>query len=67
MYWKKPGGFSQPLISPDMSLRLARALDTTPDLWMNLQENYDLWQAEHISKDWQRVKPLSTQQLHSHI
>ena len=54
-------------ITPDMSLRLARALDTTPDLWMNLQKNYDLWQAEHISKDWQRVKPLSTQQLHSHI
>ena len=54
-------------ITPDMSLRLARALDTTPDLWMNLQKNYDLWQAEHISKDWQRVKPLSTQQLHSQI
>ena len=54
-------------ITPDMSLRLARAFDTTPDLWMNLQKNYDLWQAEHISKDWQRVKPLSPRQLHSHI
>jgi len=54
-------------ITPDMSLRLARALDTTPDSGMNLQKNYDLWEAEHISKDWQRVKPLSTQQLHSHI
>jgi len=54
-------------ITPDMSLRLARAFDTTPDLWMNLQKNYDLWQAEHISKDWQRVKPLSPQQLHTNI
>ena len=54
-------------ITPDMSLRLARAFDTTPDLWMNLQKNYDLWQAEHISKDWQRVKPLSPQQLHTTI
>ena len=54
-------------ITPDMSLRLARAFDTTPELWMNLQKNCDLWQAEHISKDWQRVKPLSPRQLHSHI
>ena len=54
-------------IIPDMSLRLARAFDTTPELWMNLQTNYDLWQAEHISKDWQRVKPLSPQQLHTNI
>ena len=45
-------------ITPDMSLRLARAFDTTPELWMNLQKNYDLWQAQYISKDWQRVKPL---------
>ena len=54
-------------ITPDMSLRLARALDTTPYLWMNLQKNYDLWQAEHLSKDWQRVKPLSLLQPHSNI
>jgi len=54
-------------ITPDMSLRLSRAFDTTPELWMNLQRNYDLWQAEHISKDWQRVKPLSLQQLRTEI
>ena len=52
-------------ISPDMSLRLARAFNTTADLWMNLQKNYDLWQAEHMSSDWQRVKALSPQQLSS--
>lgn len=54
-------------ITPDMSLRLSRAFDTTPDLWMNLQKNYDLWQAENLSKEWQRVKPLSLQQLHTEI
>ena len=54
-------------ITPDMSLRLARAFDTTPELWMNLQRNYDLWQAENLSKDWQRVKPLSPHQLHINI
>jgi antitoxin HigA-1 len=52
-------------VTPDMALRLSRAFETTPDLWLNLQKNYDLWQAENASKEWQRVKPLSSQLLHS--
>ena len=54
-------------VTPDMALRLSRAFDTTPDFWLNLQKNYDLWQAEHTSNEWQRVKPFSFQQLRSHI
>ena len=53
-------------ITPDMALRLSRAFDTTPDLWLNLQKNYDLWHAEHSSDDWQSVQPLSSKLLHSH-
>lgn len=52
-------------ITPDMALRLSRAFDTTPDLWLNLQKNFDLWQAEQTSKDWEKVKPFSSQLLHS--
>ncbi len=52
-------------VTPDMALRLSRAFGTTPDLWLNLQKNYDLWQAENASKEWQRVKPFSSQLLHS--
>ncbi len=52
-------------ITPDMALRLSRALDTTPDLWLNLQKKYDLWQAEHVSDAWLMVKPISPQLLHS--
>ena len=54
-------------ITPDMALRLARAFNTSPDLWLNLQKNYDLWQAEHGSKEWRQVKPLSSQLLNSNI
>lgn len=32
-------------ITTDMALRLSKAFDTTPDLWLNLQKNYDLWHA----------------------
>ncbi len=30
-------------ITPAISLSLAEAFDTTPQLWLNLQANYDLW------------------------
>jgi addiction module HigA family antidote len=51
-------------VTPDMALRLSRALDTTPELWLNLQRNFDLWHAETSSKEWQNVKPLSSRVLH---
>ncbi|MFH1981663.1 MAG: HigA family addiction module antitoxin [Pseudomonadota bacterium] len=54
-------------ITPDMALRLSRALGTTPDLWLNLQKNYDLWKAENTSSDWKRVRPLPNQFLHPEL
>jgi antitoxin HigA-1 len=45
-------------ITPDMALRLSRALDTTPDLWLNLQQSYDLWKAGNASTEWQKVRPV---------
>ena len=37
-------------ITPAIALSLAEAFDTTPQLWLNLQQNYDLWvkKNEHI-------------------
>ena len=32
-------------ISASMALRLAAALGTSPELWMNMQSQYDLWRA----------------------
>ena len=46
-------------ITPDMALRLSRAFDTSPDLWLNLQKNYDLWHASRDSTDWKRVKRIN--------
>lgn len=37
-------------ITPDMALRLAEAFNTTPQLWLNMQQNYDLRQAEKKEK-----------------
>ena len=32
-------------ISPEMALRLSKAFNTTPESWLNQQQQYDLWQA----------------------
>lgn len=37
-------------ISPEMALRLSKALGRSPESWLALQYNHDLWQAK------QRVK-----------
>lgn len=42
-------------VTPEMALRLARAFKTTPELWLNLQRNYDLWHATHYSDRWRQV------------
>jgi antitoxin HigA-1 len=53
-------------ITPDMALRLARAFDTTPDFWLNLQKNFDLWKAENASQEWKKVTPFPKNRLHDH-
>jgi antitoxin HigA-1 len=35
-------------ISPEFAMRLAKAFQTTPQLWLNLQRNYDLWEINNI-------------------
>lgn len=38
-------------ISAVMALKLAKAFKTTPQYWMNLQTNYDLWQATRNNEE----------------
>jgi len=46
-------------ITPDMALRLSKAFKTTPELWLNMQRNYDLWQASHKSDDWKHIEAVA--------
>jgi antitoxin HigA-1 len=45
-------------VTPDMALRLAQAFQTTPELWLNLQRNYDLWHAAQHSDAWRDISAL---------
>jgi addiction module HigA family antidote len=33
-------------VSAEMAIRLAEALDTSPEMWLGMQTSYDLWHAE---------------------
>lgn len=33
-------------VSPEMALRLSKALGRSPESWLAMQGNYDLWQAK---------------------
>ena len=46
-------------VTSDMALRLSKAFGTTPELRLNLQRNYDLWQARNRSSEWKKVKEVS--------
>jgi len=46
-------------ITADTALRLARALDTTPEFWMNLQQTYELRTAEKVlGPSLRAIKPV---------
>ena len=45
-------------ITPDMALRLSKAFNTSPELWLNLQTVYDLWVAAHKSTEWEKIKTV---------
>ena len=47
-------------VSADMAHRLARLFNTTPDFWLGLQQDVDLWQASEKSKaKYEKIRPLS--------
>jgi antitoxin HigA-1 len=46
-------------ISPDMAIRLSKAFGRSPESWLQLRLQYDLWQAEQRS-DTIKVKHFPT-------
>lgn len=45
-------------ITPKIALRLAEAFETTPNLWLNLQQKYDIW-VEQYEKKHVPIRPIS--------
>jgi antitoxin HigA-1 len=45
-------------ISPEMALRLSKALGRSPESWLAMQDHYDLWQAKQVV-DLKSVRKIS--------
>jgi len=43
-------------VTAGMALRLAAWLGTSPDVWLSMQTQWDLWQAEQLPSP--KIKPL---------
>jgi antitoxin HigA-1 len=44
-------------VSAEMAVRLGKWLGTGPDMWINMQGQYELWKAEHALKTMVRKIP----------
>ena len=47
----------QSAVSPEMALRLSKALGRTPESWLAMQDNYSLWHAKQ-NLDLSQLKKL---------
>ncbi len=47
-------------ISAEMAVQLAKAFDTSPGLWLNLQKNYEL---SRVDEKKYKIKPLPSSSL----
>jgi antitoxin HigA-1 len=46
-------------LSVDMAHRLARVLNTTPDVWINMQTALDLWEAGETNRnEYEKIEPI---------
>ena len=46
-------------VSADMAHRLARLFNTTPEFWLGLQQDVDLWQAQQESAAvYSKIRPM---------
>lgn len=46
-------------ITPQMARKLAKALNTSPGIWLRLQQQRDEWEVEHLpNDDLEYIKPF---------
>jgi len=47
-------------VTPEMALRLSQAFpNTTPESWLNIQRNYDVWNVAHTTSEWKMIHAIS--------
>jgi addiction module HigA family antidote len=47
-------------VTPDTAFRLAKFFNTTPEFWINLQSNYDMWNTlQERKKEYETIRPFN--------
>jgi addiction module HigA family antidote len=50
-------------VTPDVALRLARVFNTSPELWLNLQQAVDVWETYAANRSaYVKIRPLNNKQ-----
>jgi addiction module HigA family antidote len=50
-------------VTADLAHRFARVFDTTPELWLNLQQAVDVWESFEANRStYTKIRPLRGQQ-----
>ncbi|MGB9180018.1 MAG: HigA family addiction module antitoxin [Pyrinomonadaceae bacterium] len=50
-------------VTPDVAHRLARVFNTSPELWLNMQQAVDVWEAYEANRSaYNKIKPLNGKQ-----
>jgi addiction module HigA family antidote len=48
-------------VTPEMSIKISEAFgQNSPDIWFNLQNDYDFWRASHARTRRKKVEPLKS-------
>ncbi|MFH1350267.1 MAG: HigA family addiction module antitoxin [Pseudomonadota bacterium] len=46
-------------LTPDIAFRLAKVFDSTPEMWLNMQQAVDLWEAsKNHGREYDKIRPL---------
>jgi addiction module HigA family antidote len=48
-------------VTPEMSIKISEAFgQNSPDIWFNIQNDYDFWQASHARTGRRKIEPLQS-------
>ena len=46
-------------LTPDIAFRLARVFNSTPEMWLNMQQAVDLWEARAVhGREYEKIQPV---------
>jgi addiction module HigA family antidote len=48
-------------LTPEMAVRVARLLNTTPESWLRMQEALDLWEVQQQPEKLAGIKPIKAE------